>query len=127
MLKATVRKTKWGYKGVVRCMDGDKTLWTENAGIERPSREDALDDALRFKADREATWKGHDSETTVTEEPSRLECPVCRNELIYAGDLAAPGYGQAYTCSKCNESYLKIGNFVGNWKYVEPDIFEWEI
>ena len=74
MPKATVRKTNWGYKGVVRCMDGDKTLWTENAGIEKPSREDALDDALRRKADREATWKGHDSEPTVTKETSGLEC-----------------------------------------------------
>ena len=55
MLKATVRKTKWGYKGIVRCMNGAKILWIENAGIERPSKADALQDAIRRKADREIT------------------------------------------------------------------------
>ena len=59
MLKATVRKTKWGYKGIVQCMNRAKIIWTENAGIERPSKADALEDAIRRKADREITWRGH--------------------------------------------------------------------
>ncbi len=101
MLKATVMKTNWGYKGIVRCMDGEKTIWTENAGIERPSKEDALEDAIRRKADREASWKGHDLEPTVTEKSSGLECLSCRSKLIYVGELAAPGYGQNYRCPEC--------------------------
>jgi len=58
MLVATVRKTRWGYKGIVRCMDANRILWTEKAGIDRPSREDALEDALLRKKDREACWSG---------------------------------------------------------------------
>jgi len=54
MLKVSVKKNKYGYRGIVRCMDGSRILWKEWAGIERPSREDALEDALRLRADREA-------------------------------------------------------------------------
>jgi predicted RNA-binding Zn-ribbon protein involved in translation (DUF1610 family) len=125
MLKATVRKTKWGYKGIVQCMNRAKIIWTENAGIERPSRKDALEDAFRRKADREATRKGNNpNKPTGTEKTSVLECPVCGNELIYSGDLAAPGYGQNYFCPECKNEYWFCQGRLTNWKHVDKDIFE---
>jgi len=58
MLKAHTRKTKYGYRGYVTCYgDDNKKIWSETAGIERCTREDAQEDANRRKKDREATWK----------------------------------------------------------------------
>ena len=54
-------------------------------------------------------------------------CDNCKTELIYKAEVATPGYGRTYTCPNCNEIYLKIGEYIRNWKYIEPDIFEWEI
>ena len=33
-------------------------------------------------------------------------CPECRKPLMYVGDIGAPGFGQAYECPECGESYV---------------------
>jgi len=68
MLKASVKKTRYGFRGFIRCVEGNRTRWTEWTGIERLSREDALWDALLRKADREATWKDYNE--TKTQHPA---------------------------------------------------------
>ena len=57
MLKVSTRKTKYGYRGYVKCMNDNKVIWSESAGIDRVCREDAMKDAEWLKKDREATWK----------------------------------------------------------------------
>ena len=57
MLKAYIRKSKYGYRGHIACYNGKQKLWSERAGIDRVYREDAQEDADRLKKDRLATWK----------------------------------------------------------------------
>ena len=50
---------------------------------------------------------------------------LCRNELIYSGDLAAPGNGQNYFCPECKKNeYWPCQGRLTNWKHVDKDIFE---
>ena len=56
MLKAKVRKTKYGYKGYIVCMNGKKRLWSESCGATRVYRKHAEEDAYFLKDDRENTW-----------------------------------------------------------------------
>jgi hypothetical protein len=60
MLKAKVRKTKYGYKGYIVCMNGKKQLWSESFGANRLCREHAEEDAHFLKDDRENTWVNND-------------------------------------------------------------------
>ena len=53
-------------------------------------------------------------------------CEECQTKLKYESHVAAPGYGETYTCPNCGERYLKIRTSIINWKDVDKDIFEEE-
>ena len=58
MNKTYVRKSKYGYRGYFAVYgDNNKKIWSESAGIDRITKEDAQDDADKLKKDREATWE----------------------------------------------------------------------
>ena len=57
MLKTYTTRTKFGYRGYIKCVDGKRILWREGAGIDRICREDAQEDANRLRNDRQNTWK----------------------------------------------------------------------
>jgi len=53
-----------------------------------------------------------------------MKCPNCGFDLEYESEIAAPGYGQSWSCSKCGNDFHKSGKYLVNWKDVDPQIFE---
>ncbi len=43
---------------------------------------------------------------------------TCRGFLLYEGEYAAPGYGQAWNCVVCRQPYVRVG---GEFRIVGPD------
>ena len=53
-----------------------------------------------------------------------MNCPECSAELNYDGEIAAPGYGQSWSCPNCKNEFHKVGTTLTNWKNVDHDVFE---
>jgi len=47
--------------------------------------------------------------------------------LIFAGHVAAPGYGQSFTCSNCPRTFLVVGDRVIDNDDREPGDYELSI
>lgn len=53
-----------------------------------------------------------------------MKCPNCNEKLKYEAEVAAPGHGQSWSCSRCGNIYYKKGKKLTNWRDVDPQIFE---
>ena len=53
-----------------------------------------------------------------------MKCPNCGYDLKYESEVSAPGYGQSWSCSKCGNDFHKSGEYLVDWKDVDPQIFE---
>jgi len=60
----------------------------------------------------------------ICEKDKKMKCPNCNEKLKYEAEVAAPGHGQSWSCSRCGNIYYKKGKKLTNWRDVDPQIFE---